>query len=491
MGGLVLCVKPEEADFFRDIARQTGREDDVLEFGPGKGSFNFVTYEASQFSEVPINNLVGILLDAANVIDGKIKSDFWDKAAQALLRSLMTILYCAKKRIDLNDLYTCMSAMPKGVDQAAQVEWKSLSPLFARIQEIQHEHPDAAASLHYVMEEWGQLDPKQTSSIQMTLATLLDVLRRAPLQTLLCGDTTVTPDDCRNGKIVILDMAIKDYGDAGKMAQVIFKSAAMRAWERKPGYPVFLWSDECQNTTTPYDALFASTMRSSRTIYVAMTQNLPLWYSNAGDGNARNMVLGFLGSLSTKVFFLNDDAETNNYAADLIGKELVRKKSNSHSSNSGGSSRSTSYSESWEYKVRQDDFKQLRSGGKPNKYIVTCYVYKAGKKWRTGKDFLKASFNQKIGEPFQGAMPFMVKLLTAFFGAAIVLIAQLFGIIPNATELLAHVPVRTQSEADTINSILPYTYLLSPAIIGIVGFIWLVMQDPNHARESEFKHVRV
>ena len=123
---------------------------------------------------------------------------------------------------------------------------------------------------------------------------------RGLLRDLFCTDLTFTPEDTFNGKIIILNLPVKEFNELGQFAQVLFKFIWQRAVERRISAdmsreaaqaavrPVFLWADESQFFVNSYDALFQSTARSSRACTVYLTQNLPSYFSAFGGQNSRS-----------------------------------------------------------------------------------------------------------------------------------------------------------------------------------------------------------
>ena len=98
--------------------------------------------------------------------------------------------------------------------------------------------------------------------------SMADCFLRGMLRTLFCTDLTVKPEDTFDGKIIILNLPVKEYNELGQFAQVLFKFIWQRAVERRilplidPKKaeqnirPVFLWADESQFFVNSYDALF-------------------------------------------------------------------------------------------------------------------------------------------------------------------------------------------------------------------------------------------
>jgi hypothetical protein len=143
---------------------------------------------------------------------------------------------------------------------------------------------------------------------------------------LFCTDVTFTPEDTFKGRIIILNLPVKEYNELGQFAQVLFKFVWQRAVERRASgipradaeqkiRPVFLWADESQFFVNSYDSLFQSTARSSRACTVYLTQNLPSYLAAFSGANSRAEAEAFLGNLQTKIFHANGDPSTNTTAA--------------------------------------------------------------------------------------------------------------------------------------------------------------------------------
>jgi hypothetical protein len=403
MGGVVVCVKADEFEAWQMLAAETGRAADLVEFAPVKQAFNFINHETKGQTEPPIENLVSLLAEAGGVMQRKSEDDFWMRAAKQLLRSLLTIVYCARGEITVTDLYTAMANLPQwndNTDEAEKQEWMN-SPLGEMIDNAHLPHPDLPASVEYVMKEWANRDRRTNAGISLNLSEMMDILRRTPLIGTLGGKTTITPDACREGKIIVLNVPVKTMGEVGRILQIIFKLSAQRSFERlTTGKPVFLWADECQYITSPNDTLFCSTARSARAATVYITQNLPLWIAELGGGSAaERRIKGLIGNLPTKIFFLNSDQETNKWAADMIDKETQERKTKSRqegrSSGRLSSGSSVSSAETIDYICRPAEFQKLQWGGSRWNCICTGIVYKTGRRWSNGKRFLIAQFDQK------------------------------------------------------------------------------------------------
>ena len=225
---------------------------------------------------------------------------------------------------------------------------------------------------------------------------MADCFLRGMLRNLFCTDLNFGPEDSFKGKIIILNLPVKEFNELGQFAQVLFKFIWQRAVERRipPGTsrdvaqesarPVFLWADESQFFVNSYDALFQSTARSSRACTVYLTQNLPSYHSAFGGHNARSDAESFLGNLQTKIFHANGDPVTNNWAADSIGKTRqatfygglseALAKGSALSQNAGGSM-------VVEYVVQPQEFTMLRTGGPESEFVVDSIIFQGGRRW--------------------------------------------------------------------------------------------------------------
>jgi hypothetical protein len=193
--------------------------------------------------------------------------------------------------------------------------------------------------------------------------------------------------------------------------------------------PVFLWVDEAQIFATPFDRQFQETARSSWACTVYLTQTINSYYAvmEAARGQAQTNAL--LSNLATKIFHRNGDHVTNQWAADAIGKALMRRLSGNGSVNDGfsssdsygvnvsgsdqgngsvavnsgggnnfssGRSVTRGWSEVIDYQIQPARFTALKGGGPENRYEVQGVVFKAGKSWkRTGRTFLDVTFPQR------------------------------------------------------------------------------------------------
>jgi len=222
------------------------------------------------------------------------------------------------------------------------------------------------------------------------------------------GKTNVFPEwtyENEQRKIIVLDFPVKEYLDAGIMAQSVFKLMFQQAIERRNTdehpMPVFLWADEAQYFVNPYDQIFLTTARGSRAATVFLSQNIPNYLAVMGSGeDAKARVDSMMGNLSTKIFHANSDAVTNEYASRLIGNAIGSLKNSSHSQRflSLNISQTEGISTQMLPQVQAMNFTTLRTGGESNNnnFKVEAYIFITGRKWSTGTNYLETVFQQQF-----------------------------------------------------------------------------------------------
>ena len=163
------------------------------------------------------------------------------------------------------------------------------------------------------------------------------------LHELFCTTTNTVPELTHEGAVLVIDLPVEEYGEAGVLGAQIWKYLWQQACRRRKvnrrTRPVFVWADECQFFLSPHDAQFVSTSRSKRAFSVYLTQNLPTFYARIQDRNPQDVADSLIGNFGTKIFHAQSDPRTNQWAADLIGKGIQLR-------NTQGGSANTSWSKS-------------------------------------------------------------------------------------------------------------------------------------------------
>jgi type IV secretory pathway TraG/TraD family ATPase VirD4 len=425
-GGLVLTAKKDEKFLWLNYAKdpQINRINDIIVFSPEtKAQFNFLDYEMRRagVGGQDTENVVDLffhVLEASGKQSSQSKEDpFWTHSLKQLLRNAIDLVFSAKETLSLQYIKDVIKSAPSSREETQSQTWKENSFCYKCIEEADgkkrepDKQRDFEESVDYWMETFPTLADRTRSIIVVMFSSMADYFLRGKLFSMFCNETNVYPEYSEQGKIIIMDLPVKEYGDRGRFAQVLFKYMWQLAVERrdvsKNPRPVFLWADEAQNFCTSYDMQFQSTARSSRACTVYLTQNLPNYYAAfGGSDRAKHEANSLLGNLQTKIFHANTDIETNQFAAELVGKDWQERTSTNVSSNpssgytppmiegSSGTSSSFGTSEVLEYQLLPREFKRLKTGGYKNKGVVGAVIVQGGRVWSSGKDYIRRSFLQ-------------------------------------------------------------------------------------------------
>lgn len=415
-GGLVLCAKPDERVVWERYARQTNRENDLIIFSPEQPwRFNFLNYLLSRpgrgagHTENILNCFCTILEIAERKNGHGSNEQYWQRAMKQLLRNAIDLLAIAKRNVSLPDLYRLVTSAPQNIEQCYSADWQRQSLCFQCIVEADERNDKDPIQEHalklsseYWLSEFPTIAPKTRSIIVSTFTTMADIFLRGIMHQLFCTSLNITPEVTLDGKILVIDLNVKQFGELGQFSQVLWKYMWQQFVEGRNitdnSRPVFLWADECQNFITSYDREFQSTARSSRACTVYITQNLPNLYSElGGDNQARVATDALLGNLATKIFHANSESSTVEWSANLISRSLQYRYNYSASGTERRSSPSSSsgFSQSYDYLVEPRTFSSLKMGGPQNDGCVEGIVFQNGRVWANGQTYLKVQFQQE------------------------------------------------------------------------------------------------
>jgi type IV secretory pathway TraG/TraD family ATPase VirD4 len=172
------------------------------------------------------------------------------------------------------------------------------------------------------------LSDKTRNVIVSMFTSTVDILNRGVLRELFCNGTNISPEATEEGKIIVIDIPVKEYGDVGLFAATLWKYSWERSIERRnvvtSPRPVVLWADEAHTFLTSYDMQFQTICRAARAATVLISQNLSNYYAVLGGSDKGNAVAdSLLGNLNLKIFHANGDHVTNEWMANMIGRTRV------------------------------------------------------------------------------------------------------------------------------------------------------------------------
>jgi hypothetical protein len=416
-GGLVLCAKKEEKYQWQQWAKETGREQDLIIIdASGRYRFNFLDWEASRAGEgggLTIN-IVALLDEIAGAIAGGAgkaedggDNKFFTDALHHMNTNLVDLPIFAGLPVSLPLLRSIVTTAPTSPQEVINEQWQQSSTCAAIIaeaeQRVRQADPETQADFeeckNYWLREYPVLSDKTRSIIVLSFSMLVRPLITRPLRRLFSTDTNVRPEDAFNGKIIIVDLPIQEFRQAGRIANLAWKYcyqvAVLRRMQPRGGFlrPVFLWADEAQNFISDFDAEYQAVARSAGGCTVYLTQNRESYRRVLGNDDS---VDALLGNLQSK-FFCQNSGDTNKWAAELLGERYVSIAGTNVSQGQGdkGSSAGVSRSEQKRYFVEPAQFTTLRRGGDVYGYQVEAIVYKGGHLFEDGQPFKLLVFNQR------------------------------------------------------------------------------------------------
>jgi hypothetical protein len=395
MGGLVLCVKTDEANLWRKYLKESGREADGRFFSIyGPYRFGFMDHEAQSSGPDLVENLVTLLIDVASI--GKrtestgSEAFFWLPQKKKLLRNAITLLQLAGEPVKLRTLYRMMVDSARDPEQANSKQWQDHSLVFNLLRAAEHSANRDEFELisEYWLNERPSLNAKTRDCIDADFTGMFDPLTRGKIGELFGTVTNLTPDDILAGQVIVIDIPVAKYREVGQYAALIWaqlfqRSVDRRKYEAPYDRPVFLWEDEAHYFTIEQDALFQTTARSKGISVVRLTQNLPNFLDAYGS-QGKHKVDTLLGNHATKIFHRQGDPTTNEWAAKVIAKDVAYKHSLSSSGSiqsSQGFNSSASVSEVVEDSCPTYEFIGLKNGGKRNGNIVQGILFQSGRLW--------------------------------------------------------------------------------------------------------------
>lgn len=409
-GGIVLCAKTDEAERWKKYLQKTKREKDMILLS--ESHFDFIKYEASRTTEVHIENIVNVFMQIVEISlkkESNNNDSYWERAGRQLLRNAITMLSLAKEDITLANLKKLVSSVPKELKDIGQLTWQKSSYcnlLRLKIEQygirkdrmIDYELADS-----YFFNEFPNLDSRTSSNVISFFTTLADGFLRGKIREIFCsGKIDFRPEYCLDGKILIVDLSIKEHGELGKYAAGILKYMVQQALERRTDLdkdtsrPVFIFADESHYFTTKYDQVFQTTARSARGCTVYATQNLPNYQVEL---KLNPLVKSLLGNLQTKIFCQNGDDETNKWASQSIGQEIVKRRGTSRPVRetffSDNHRESVSTSEQKDFIISPNIFTDLDKGGKKSGFFVGSIIWQSGRKWKNKLPYINVKFKQK------------------------------------------------------------------------------------------------
>jgi type IV secretory pathway TraG/TraD family ATPase VirD4 len=414
MGGLVCCVKPGDRELVEAYARSTGRGDSVIVVSPSsKWRCNLIRYALKRpgITGSRIEQLVSLLMTIVEAAErgergGGQGDKFWQRSLRQILRNGLEVCIAAKGEVTMGMLHEVISSAPRSHSEVHSETWQKDSLCYRLIEEAEarerseRERSDFELAARYFLREFPDMPNDTRGGILATYGVMADVLLRGHLADLFDRETNFIPDLTFDGAVIILDLPIKVYGQAGVYVQSAFTYLWQIACEQRDvktsPRPVFWFVDEAHELVCNYTSEFLATARSARVASVLISQNKPNYMAAMGGESGRHRVDAFLGNMGTKIFHANGDPETNKWASDMISEE-VQTRANWHGATEQGQGRGGA-GESIGRKVMPSEFTTLKKGGPQNGFVTEAIIYQTGARFAAneGQPWVRTAFAQQI-----------------------------------------------------------------------------------------------
>ena len=415
MGGLVCCVKPGDRELVEAYARLTGRGDSLIVVSPNeKWRCNLIRYALKRpgVTGSRIEQLVSLLMTIVEAAERGERASigqgdkFWQRSLRQILRNGLEVCIAARGEVTMAMLHEVITTAPRSHAEVHNEAWQKESLCYRLVEEAEEkekterDRSDFELAAKYFLRDFPDMPNDTRGSILATYSVMADVLLRGHMADLFDGETNFVPDLTFDGAIIVLDLPIKVYGQAGVYVQSAFTYLWQIACEQRDvkasPRPVFWFVDEAHEMVCNYTPEFLATARSARVATVLISQNKPNYLAAMGGEAGRHRVDAFLGNMGTKIFHANGDPETNKWASDMISEEM-QTRNNWHGTMEAGQGHGGG-SEAPGHKVLASEFTALKKGGPQNGFITEAIVYQTGASF-AGNGFepwLRTSFEQQI-----------------------------------------------------------------------------------------------
>ena len=244
---MVLTAKPGDRAEWLNLCRLTRRTQDVRVFSPDQPGwrFNWLDYEyrhAGRGAGVT-DNLADLFQQVQEVRDrrrGQADTPFWRDTQRQLLCAAIDVIAAAEGTVSLPLIYDVINSPPQSPEQVASDEWHKKSPcaqLLAKAAANRklsaRQEQDVSFAMKYFLRDLPSLAADTRSCVQTGLSSMANSFLRGHLRELFCTETTLTPEDCFDGRIIIVDLSVKEFNELGAFAQVLWKLCWQRAVERR------------------------------------------------------------------------------------------------------------------------------------------------------------------------------------------------------------------------------------------------------------------
>ncbi len=356
-GAGIICptYKVDAADDIEKWARDAGRGSSVIRWNGRNYGLNLFQYFLSRFGVEGMNSVVEAIFVCIDIIKqsttglGREGDEFFSSAGRNHIAGSIPIVFAATGTVTVDSLLRFLRTAPQNADQVQSAEWRAQSYFFQLFAQAQGKIDEATYQrcLEYWQFDFSTLEARAKTSIHITVVTALSRLTQGLLHDAFSRETSIVPEICFLGGVLILDAPYALHGTDGLIFQKIALFCAQEAVKLRPTYQphlrdrlmLFMIDEAQEYVSFPQTNQFLAIARSHNAGVVMATQSLPTLTARCSGPNAEQQTYDLLSHFGTKLFLTSGDPTSNRYASDLCGRSLQWR-----DSYSGGDSTSSGYS---------------------------------------------------------------------------------------------------------------------------------------------------
>lgn len=337
LGILILDVKGNYHNFVKKVCNENNRTEDLYTISlDGNIKYNPLDKKDLKAS-VLANRLKQILL----LFSPNNSESFWiDKAEQVIQEVIKYIRLYNNRYVTFTEIHKVINDYRYYYSKKKIIKEKLLANKYTP-----EEIYDINTSLDFLEKEFFKLDDRTLGILRAEITRITNIfISDYSVQKTFCSkETEITfkgfKDLITNGKIVVLNINIAEYGELSKIIasylKLDFQTEILKQLSQNNNIRqnVFI-SDEYQEYVTKNDANFYSQSREAKCINIIATQSYTSLKNALKDEAATDVIIQ---SLVNKIWFRNDDVYTIEKAQSIIGKEEKEKTSKTLSESSNES----------------------------------------------------------------------------------------------------------------------------------------------------------
>ena len=422
--GCLLCAKPEDLGFWKDIFRRC-RQSHRLQVFDGQSSklrINVLEQCCRSGDTRDVTRLIMVGRDALRNAErgrGTENASFFEQQEQMLVHHAVEIVKQAKGTVSAYDLQQFIATAAQTRDDINDPEWQRrfhnqcIGEALAKKSAKRQQH-DLMQAIDFWLGTFPPMDPRTRSNILAGVTGMLFVFCNGAVHELLGTTTNFSFEQLeRKRQWLLVNLPPSHYGDSGTLIGSLLKYQMQRYVLRRKaraGDPVnVIWCDEAQQWTGGamggrVDAEYIAQCRSHRGCLIFITQGLESFPSTMRGEGGKQETMALLQNFSTKIVHTLGSVDTAQWLSSMLGQRLEHHFGGSSKPADsildgllGNNESSSSFSEQYAPVLQPGVFLTglTRTGGPQNRFLCDAIVMRAGRPFSHGENWMHVTFSQR------------------------------------------------------------------------------------------------